>query len=263
MSTQPSDHIAYRVEDQCWFRAVVPFARDISPDEQDSIASALSRFPVRHDATRRRSTEYFEPDRTDVSADAAQLEFALPRDGEHRPSDVLGRATRAIHEWDCDHADPTVNTPAGGEQYLTSIAPPHLDAGELTETGEPSVFQYLVALPDRRLTEREVQALRAAGGDDVRVEHGYIIVFGHTGPFISDPKGTRRLQDIARSSPVPRLETSTEVADRGFWPTREIGTLPDDTDTARKAVASHAADMTPYRVADTDAPNDADGPAEA
>lgn len=261
MSTQPSNHIVSRTEDRCWFRAVVPFGRDVPADEQDSIAAALSHFPIRYDGTRDRSTEYFDPDRVDVSADAATLAFALPRDGDYTPADVLGRASRAIHEWDRDRADPTVNTPAGGEQYVTSIAPPHLDAGEPTETGESSMLQYCIALPDRRLTEREVEALRAAGGDDVRVEHGYIAVFGHTGPFIADPKGTRRLQDVARSSPMPRLEASAEIADRSFWPTREIGTLPGDTDTAREAVAEHAADMTPYSVAD--AVEDVGEPAEA
>lgn len=252
MSRASAVDVPRRITQKGWYRGVVPFGREVPPEQQEDISTAISQIPIRHDQLRSRSTEYFAPDRIDVDEEGATVEFALGRDADYTPADVLGRVSRSIHEWDREHPDPTVNTPAGGEQYLTSISPPHLNIDEEPVTDDPDVRQYIIATPKRRFTEREAKALRAAGGDDVHVERGFIVVFGHTEPFIVDPKGMRRLKDIAESSPMPRLDDYDELADWRFWPMRELGTLPADTDTVREAVVEHARDFTPYTDAESE-----------
>jgi hypothetical protein len=234
----------------------IPFAREVPKDEREAIHEALASaaFYRRH----RYDETPIDTREIDVTADRARVTVGLPYDADHDPTDVRGRLNAAIGEWHTHHGPLGEPTRAGGDATLASLDADALAldrdledaAAEADDDADvPGVHTYLLAEADRPMTDEEVAALEHVTDDGAVVtEHG-IALFDAVDP-ITPPRVV--LGDLRTSLPA-RVPQDHDLRTRGFFGTREVGTLAAIDEPGRGALIERLLPATPTDEAtDTD-----------
>jgi len=226
------------------YRLTIPFAREVPPGDQETLAALLNRFPVRYEHTGARSTAYVTPDAVDVDADRARLDITLD-EADPSPATVLGKAYAQIGTWHEANAPATLteSTRAGGEQSLSLRTTAGIDA-EADPDPDADGTHYLVAYPEDPLSETFVDAVDAHLDADVDAGRGYLAIIGHDPHGLNDARGGMLLNETLRRLPLNRLP-DTDLRDRFRFPRRDLGTLATVDGTTRAALADYARRQSP------------------
>lgn len=237
------------------YRLTIPFAREVSPDDQETLAAFLNRLPVRYQNTETRATAYVTPNAVEIDADRARLDITL-NEADPSPATVLGKAYAQIGAWHEANAPVTLTEPtrAGGEQSVSLRTTAGIDAEADADTDDDGTH-YLVAYPEDPLSETFVDAVDAHLDADVRAGRGYLAIIGHDPHGLDDARGGILLDETLRALPLDRLP-DTGLRDRFRFPRRDLGTLATADDPTRAALVDYARRQSPIPVeppADDDA----------
>jgi hypothetical protein len=128
-------------------------------------------------------------------------------------------------------------------------------AGESPSTAAACQY-YLLAYPERPLTDDEVDRLRAVVDDAGTVEPEYVALFDVGLPGSAYKNADRQFRRLLLED--PKHDTGAEIADRRFWSSREVGSIGALDGATRSAIRRRAEDRTPIGSTDSPARGEAD-----
>lgn len=243
----------------------LPFGRHVDGGETGAIASALENVTVEDDRGVG-ETSPLNPLDVEVTPEYALVDFPLAQDVSTGLNDVKRALTSTVRQWDRQHGSIDESTLLGGSVAVGTFPSPGLDLDADRDTvrerlkdasaGEqiPSPqHYYLIAYPERRLTDSEVSALqvaasrdgrrgRYAGSIDAVIDSAYLVLFD-----IPRPGGTYTNATGALRSFLARTPTRGDDAphtDTDFWRDRDAGTLGEDIEAGRAVVVDQARERT-------------------
>jgi hypothetical protein len=246
----------------------IPFARTLDSDETDALEGVLETIAV---PNRGFTPDRYTPTTVDVTPTYARVELDLHAP-ENPPATIAGAIARLIGEWAGDHGPIGEATRLGGADELVSLPAPSLslsvDAARLTDrleakhAGEAvasaeAIRGYAVAFPERPLTEPEQTAVETYVEGDLLVDARYVAFLDAAAPSVPAPTASPTVRLRRALDSVDRPDVADELADRGFWPTRETGTLPSlgaDEADVEAALRERAVAQSPHP-----APEDGEG----
>lgn len=231
------------------YLAVLPFARELSAEERDGVEAALSAaaFEKRH----RYSADAIDTREVDVTASEARVTFALSTRDDYTPADVLGQLSRAVGAWHGREGPLDEPTRAGGEQSVHSLDAPALGTDRDPDAeGSAGPHTYLLAYPDRRLGDEEVDLLEHVTDDTAVVTPEFIALTDafHVGRSTPTADAFRRLRENLRG----HVDADHALRTPEFFGRREVGTLAAVDAAAREALRERGRRETPVAAADSE-----------
>lgn len=234
----------------------LPFARELPQDEQDVLEATLKTVTTGdgHPGT---GGAGIGADRVEVTADYALAEATIHPTTEATPADFRSELTRAVGEWHREHGPLSEPTRLGGADVVGTFPSEglglepdrdavreQLRAATRAEPPEASRNYYLIATPERTLTDDESAALRVApervsagryaNGIQADSSSEHLILTGVPRPGGLYANATGALRRLLEFTPTRGGETS--FTDVGFWSDLEVGTLGADLEAGQEAL---------------------------
>jgi hypothetical protein len=222
----------------------LPFAREVPEDQRAGLREALeaAAFNHRHEY----GQDPISTANVTVTDTEARVTVRLPFGDDYVPGDVVGRLARAVRAWSSREGPLATATLAGGDQSIAS-----LDAAALDVDREPAgdgPHTYLLAYPERPLTDEECSLLEAVTDADAVVSPAFVALVGATSPVYDSP-AARVLRDL-RDDLAGHVPADHELRERGFFESREVGTLALVDEAGREALAERGRAQSPHSTPD-------------
>lgn len=224
------------------YLATFPFARDVPTDEREAIHEALAA--ASFERSHRLTDDPIDTRDVDVTAESARVTVALDIGDDHNPADVLGKLNAAIGEWHRREGPLAEPTRKGGAQSIASLDAAGLGIDRDPEDVDAGPHTYLLAYPDRRLTDDEVALFEHVTDEAAVVTPSFIALTDALSVVRSRPadRALRELRTDLRS----HLPDDHDLRQRGAFPTREVGTLAAVDEAALEALRRRGRQQTPH-----------------
>jgi hypothetical protein len=238
------------------------FGHALDADQQDSVTAALQNATVGHSRRGTAPEPYpVDPEAVTVTEGYSLVEFTLPIDGEETPASVAGACSQVFTEWTRERRLWGQQTRLGGLRAIGTLPAPVLDddagipetipealqaaheaavAGDdhraAVDNAQPGdVGYYLIATPERALTDDERGRLQVALGDCGRLVGDAVLLPDVSSPLMPTPAVSEQplqaVPDRAFRTLVsrdPLADPDADLVSRYFW-SREVGSLGRDT----------------------------------
>jgi hypothetical protein len=236
----------------------IPWTRPVDAVDQDAVATALEAPVIEHAG---QSDDVVNTRDVAVTDAYVFVEYELGRDAGLMPSDAAAAVSQTVGEWLGEHAplapargdrvsglltSPPLEAPRGRETVLKRLEALH--AGE-DDPGGGEGRHYAIAVPERPLTDGEVQYVRRSADQPVAVANGYVVLLDACPPYQSYRwRGSNDLRRLRRRlGPLAETTEDTDPSAQEFWQTRHHGTLGGVVeDVAREAVTEYATQQSPH-----------------
>lgn len=231
------------------YRCTLPFSREVSAEDRAEIHEALASAEI--STPGQYGNGRIDTPEIEVTADTARVTVALSYVDDHSPTDVLATLARALGEWNSQTGGPVIDTiHAGGERSVET-----LDAAALDLDRDPpnsgGHHTYLLAFPDRPLTDDEVTLLAHVTDETAVVAPSFVALVD--GPTLVYHSPAERTLHSLRETLNGHVPPGHALRTRGFFGSREVGTLALVDEEAREALHRRGRHQTPHTAADTDA----------